>query len=113
MKLWLDAQLPPALARWIGEQFLIPASPVRELGLRDALDRAIFEAARQADAVVLTKDGDFARLLTALGPPPRIIWLRCGNTSNVRLREVLLVTLPRALALLESGECLIEITDPW
>jgi predicted nuclease of predicted toxin-antitoxin system len=35
MTLWLDAQLPPALARWIGEQpWGVDAVPVREIGLR-------------------------------------------------------------------------------
>ena len=113
MKLWLDAQLAPALARWIAEQFQVDASPVRDLGLRDALDPEIFEAARRADAVVLTKDGDFARLLDDRGPPPRVIWLRCGNTSNAWLRQLLAATLPRAMTLLESGESLVEISDPW
>lgn len=60
----------------------IPATPVRELGLRNARDRDIFFEARTADAVVITKDADFISLLRQLGPPPRVIWLRCGNTSN-------------------------------
>ena len=51
MKLWLDAQLSPRLARWIVEQFGIDASPIRDLGLRDARDREIFLAARQANAI--------------------------------------------------------------
>ena len=39
MTLWLDAQLPPALARWINEQpWGEDAVAVRELGLRDASD---------------------------------------------------------------------------
>ncbi|MFM9042410.1 MAG: hypothetical protein ACKOHJ_09300 [Vulcanococcus sp.] len=39
MKLWLDAQLPPSLAGWINRQGLdLEAIPVRELGLRDAID---------------------------------------------------------------------------
>ena len=40
MTLWLDAQLPPVLARWISEQpWGVDAVAVRELGLRDASDR--------------------------------------------------------------------------
>ena len=43
MTLWLDAQLPPALARWISEQpWGVDAVAVRELGLRDASDPEIF-----------------------------------------------------------------------
>jgi predicted nuclease of predicted toxin-antitoxin system len=112
MILWLDAPLSPRLARWMVEQFAVDAKPLRELGLRDARDREIFLAARLADAIVLTKDADFVRLLGELGPPPRVIWLRCGNTSEARLRDILLTMLPRAIALLEAGEPLVEIVNP-
>ena len=109
MKLWLDAQLSPRLARWIVDVFAIDTAPLRELGLRDARDREIFMAARQANATVITKDLDFVHLLRVHGPPPRVIWLRCGNTSEARLREILVATLPRVLMLLEDGEALVEI----
>jgi predicted nuclease of predicted toxin-antitoxin system len=33
MIIWLDAQLPPALAAWITATFTIPAQAVRDLGL--------------------------------------------------------------------------------
>ena len=74
-------------------------------------DREIFLAAREADAVVLTKDGDFVLLLEQLGPPPRVLWLTIGNTSNAHLREVLTRNLPTALELLRRGEPLVEIAD--
>jgi predicted nuclease of predicted toxin-antitoxin system len=60
--------------------------------------------------VILTKDADIVRLLEAKGPPPAIVWLTCGNTSNARLREVLAPRLTRALTLMEQGESLIEIS---
>jgi predicted nuclease of predicted toxin-antitoxin system len=70
----------------------------------------IYLAARGAGAVVLTKDGDFAQLQAHLGPPPKVIWLRCGNTSNARLREILVASFPQARLLLEGAESLVEIT---
>jgi len=111
--LWLDAQLSPALAHWITESLGIPAVAVCDLGLRDAIDRDIFAAARVATVTVLTKDSDFVYLLERLGPPPQIIWLTCGNTSNVHLRTILAVTLPRAMGQIGSGEPLVEISDHW
>ena len=111
VKLWLDAQLSPALAWWIAARFLLDVAPVRDLGLREARDHEIFQAARAADVIVITKDVDFVILLKKYGPPPRILWLRCGNTSNARLRALLLTALPRALALFEAGESLVEVTD--
>jgi predicted nuclease of predicted toxin-antitoxin system len=110
MKLWIDAQLSPVLAKWITEKFAnIEAVAVRDLGLRDAEDPVIFSSAREADVTVMTKDGDFLELQKRLGAPPRIIWVTCGNTSNARLKEILSINLQKAVELLESGEILVEI----
>jgi predicted nuclease of predicted toxin-antitoxin system len=57
----------------------------------------------------MTKDSDFVRLLEELGPPPQVVWLTCGNTSNARLKQIMVNALPRAIELLESGEPLVEI----
>ena len=110
MRLWLDAQLPPQLAAWINAQgWGIEAVAVREIGLRDASDPVIFQAARSAGAVVMTKDRDFIRLLDEQGPPPQVIWLRTGNSSNEALQITLKSTLGGALELLASGEPWVEI----
>lgn len=58
---------------------------------------------------MMTKDSDFVKLLEELGPPPQVIWLTCGNTSNARLKQILTKALPQAVILLESGEPLVEI----
>ena len=110
MIVWVDAQLSPAIAPWLAATFGIEAYSLRDLGLRDALDREIFMAARNAGAVVMTKDSDFAQLQGHLGTPPKVIWLRCGNTSNARLKEILAESFPRVRALLEGAETLVEIT---
>jgi predicted nuclease of predicted toxin-antitoxin system len=86
---WIDAHLAPALAPWLHASFGIEAVPLRSLGLRDAEDRVIFAAARNAGAVLMTKDADFVSLLVQLGPPPQVLWLTCGNTSNAKLRTIL------------------------
>lgn len=113
MTLWLDAQLSPRLARWIIEQFpSLTATPLRDLGLRDAEDAAIFQAARTANAVVLTKDRDFVDMLHRLGPPPKIIWLTCGNTSEAALQGLLTIHLPTAVQMLQSADDLVEISGP-
>ncbi len=112
MTIWIDAQLPPGIAKWIVEQFAVEAIPVRELGLRDAGDIEIFRAAREAGAVVLTKDADFPHLLSQHGPPPQVIWLTCGNTSNTRLQAILGHALAEALRLLAAGEIMVQISGP-
>ena len=53
MKFWIDAQLPPQLARWLTETFSVEAFSLRELGLRDAEDREIFEKAKAESVEIL------------------------------------------------------------
>lgn len=111
MILWVDAQISPAMAPWITEQFGIEAYSVKWLGYQDATDQEIFHAARAADAVVMTKDSDFTKLLDQHGPPPQVLWITLGNTSNARMKEALRRTFPRTIELLEAGEPLVEISD--
>lgn len=113
MILWLDAQLSPSLAVWLRMRFDLESIAIRELGLRDAEDHEIFAAARAAGVIVMTKDSDFGELLQRHGPPPQIVWLRSGNTSNARLKQLLSQALPAVLPMLESGEPLVEIGDAW
>jgi predicted nuclease of predicted toxin-antitoxin system len=107
--IWIDAQLSPYLAPWLKESFGLEAQAVRDLGLREADDREIHQSARAEKVIVMTKDSDFVVLLDELGPPPQILWITCGNTSNEFLKNVLQHTLPEALSLLKQGEPLVEI----
>ena len=84
---WLDAQLPPALAPWLTHTFGVEAYSAAYLGLRDAEDEVIFQAARQADAIIISKDSDFLERLVRLGPPPRLLYVTCGNTTKARLTD--------------------------
>lgn len=111
MKLWIDAQLSSHLAVWIRKTFAIDAYSLEYLKLDEAEDEDIFLAAREASAVVMTKDEDFVRLQKRLGTPPQMIWITCGNTSNEHLRVILQSTLENAMKFLESGEALVEIKD--
>lgn len=95
--LWLDAQLSPTLAEWIAKELSVPCVAVRDIGLRDAADAVIFNEAKQANAIVVTKDQDFIELLRRLGAPPKVIWLTCGNTSNEALKKILANNLSAAL----------------
>lgn len=110
MMLWLDAQLPPKLCEWLLAEAGIQALHIRDVALLGAEDAEIFDAARDANVVVMTKDRDFIELLHRRGPPPRVLWVRLGNTSNANLQKVLTATLDTAMDLLAHGEALVEIT---
>ncbi len=110
MTIWVDAHLSPTSATWITNTFEITALALRSIGLRDAEDFEIFEAAKAQGVIFMTKDSDFVDLVDRLGAPSQIIWLTCGNTSNARLQEILIATLPETLRLLQAGEPLVEIS---
>lgn len=111
-EIWIDAQLSPALAAWINRTYDdIKAQSVRAVGLRDAEDEEIFQAAREANIIMMSKDSDFLHLLDRHGPPPKVIWVTCGNTSNQRMRTILKQTLQPAVEMLERGETVVEIGD--
>ena len=107
MIIWLDAHLSPGIAVWITATFDITAYALRDIGLRDAEDSEIFEAAKAQEAIIITKDSDFIELANRFGAPPKIIGLTCGNTSNSRLKEILNAKLLEALTILRSGEVLV------
>ena len=75
--IWVDAQLPPAIAAWITDNHEVTAVAVRDIGLRDATDQEIFAACAVAQAetvIVMTKDRDFVDLVERSGAPPQVIW---------------------------------------
>ena len=100
--IWIDAQLSPSLAAWINRTFEgIAAQSIQALGLRDATDIEIFMRAKQQEAIIMTKDDDFLKLIEQHGPPPQIILITCGNSSNTRMREILTQFLAETLRLLK------------
>ncbi|MGI8568305.1 MAG: DUF5615 family PIN-like protein [Methylocella sp.] len=85
------------------------AEHVADIGLGGAKDQVIWEYAARVDAVIVSKDEDFAqRTFFGKGGPP-VVWITLPNT---RKRELLLwfePILPRIIEALERGERLIEI----
>jgi predicted nuclease of predicted toxin-antitoxin system len=111
LKVWVDAQLPPVLARWLGEVPGIDAAHTFTLGMIGASDSAIFDAARAANVVVVTKDADFVEMVGRLGPPPQVVWVTTGNVTNAALHHLVSAAWPRAVELLRAGEPLVELGD--
>ncbi len=108
MRFLVDAQLPPALAVWLREQGH-EAKAVREVGLREAGDGAIWAYALQTSAVILTKDEDFAVRSQQTSAGPAVVWLRVGNASNRALRAWLEPRLAGMVQLIGQGSRLVEV----
>jgi predicted nuclease of predicted toxin-antitoxin system len=48
-------------------------------GLATADDRTVWAYAATRGLAIVSKDADFVQLSAALGPPPKVVWLRVGN----------------------------------
>lgn len=104
----IDNQLPVALARWLKAQGQA-ADHVLDLDLGQSPDSLIWMRAAALDAVIVTKDEDFAQLTILRPELVKVVWLRIGNCRT----QVLLATFerlwPEIFRQLESGARLIEV----
>ncbi len=62
---------------------------VSDHGLDASDDESIWELARNGGFVIVTQDSDFAERVHLRGHPPKVIWLRCGNTSTKHVANLL------------------------
>ena len=69
---------------------LFPGSKqVREVGLEGKQDREVWNYAKSNGFTLVSFDSDFADLSLLFGFPPKVIWLRLGNSSTNRITAVL------------------------
>jgi predicted nuclease of predicted toxin-antitoxin system len=78
MKLLFDQNLSFKLCTQLAHEFP-DSNQVRLLALDAADDRTIWEHAKANGFTLVTQDSDFADMAALFGPPPKVIWLRCGN----------------------------------
>ena len=81
MKFIVDAQLPPALARFLtakGES----AIHVMDKQMMESSDSEIWDLALQEGLIIITKDEDFQMRASVSTHFPTIIWVRLGNSSK-------------------------------
>lgn len=88
MKLLLDENLSRRLVAALSDSFH-DSTHVAAVGLGAATDRDIWEFARRHDYVIMSKDSDFNDLAFVHGPPPKVIWLRLGNSSTANIARTL------------------------
>jgi predicted nuclease of predicted toxin-antitoxin system len=88
MKLLLDQNISFRITNKI--QDIFPGSKqVRDLGLENSKDSSLWNYAKDNDYCIVTFDGDFYDLGIIKGSPPKLIWLRIGNTSTQNIEKVL------------------------
>ncbi len=88
MKLLLNQNLSYRIVDKIDD--IYPDSKqVTQVGLENKSDLEIWKYARDNNFTVVTFDSDFYDLSLIRGIPPKIIWLRIGNTKTDNIVKVL------------------------
>ncbi|MFT3851380.1 MAG: DUF5615 family PIN-like protein [Ilumatobacteraceae bacterium] len=108
MRFLVDAQLPPALAQLLSTYGHV-AEHVGDIGPGDAADRDLWRYAIGHDAVIVTKDEDFADMVIASRTTPTVVRVRVGNTRRAALLAWFEPLIDQVVALLETGNRLIEL----
>jgi predicted nuclease of predicted toxin-antitoxin system len=62
---------------------------VRNVGLNEASDEAVWRYAVQQGFAIVTKDADFHQRSFLFGAPPKVVWVRCGNASTSAIEQLL------------------------
>ena len=108
MRFLVDTQLPATLGRWLRERGH-QTEHVLEIGLAQSKDTLIWRHAQEQDAVIITKDEDYAEWVRRGRPGPQVVWLRLGNSSTRALLVWLEPLLPRIVHELEQAGRLVEV----
>lgn len=88
MKLLFDQNLSFRLVKQLADLFP-DSTHVRLLGMAQRDDKIIWQFAKDNGFTFVTQDADFEWLSQIRGFPPKIIWLRCGNTATANVRRLL------------------------
>jgi len=81
VKLLFDQNISFRIISKIGINFP-EAKQVRQLGIENYSDIEIWKFAKENKFTIVTFDADFFDLSNFKGHPPKIIWLRFGNTKT-------------------------------
>jgi predicted nuclease of predicted toxin-antitoxin system len=89
VKLLLDENLSRRIVPFLQGTFPGSSQVVLE-GLERAEDGEVWQFARDHGFVIVTKDSDFHELSLLRGAPPKVVWLRAGNSSKAEVVRLLL-----------------------
>jgi predicted nuclease of predicted toxin-antitoxin system len=88
MKLLFDQNISYKLVTQLGDVY--PESKhVRQVGLGEGGDVAVWNYARDNDFVIVSKDEDFHQRSFLYGSPPKVVWLRLGNCTTQDIEDAL------------------------
>lgn len=79
---------------------------------RGATDREVWQYAQRNFLAIVSKDSDFAESSAKFGSPPKVIWLRIGNCTTMRVEFVLRYMVRRIEAFGREEESCLVLTFP-
>lgn len=77
---------------------------VKTLNLIDTPDAEIWLYAKENNYTVVTFDSDFIDLSVLKSSVPKVIWLKFGNASNLKVANKLLINQTAIKGFIEAGE---------
>ena len=110
MKLLFDHNLSHKLVRRLADLFS-DSTQTRLLGYSLSPDEVVWQHARDHGFVIVTLDKDFADLALMRGTPPKVIWLRCGNSTVTAVEQLLRANLA-AIERFERSQT-DEVLEVW
>lgn len=87
MKLLFDQNISFRIVNRISHLYS-EVQQVRALGLNNSSDKQIWGFAKRNGYSIVTFDADFFDISSLNGHPPKIIWLRIGNTSTENIAQI-------------------------
>ena len=88
MKFLIDNMLSPELARMLRNDYPGTGHVQEELYPK-AKDTTIWQYAAENGFTILSKDGEFVKLLADRGHPPKVVRLRIGNCTTEETAEAI------------------------
>jgi predicted nuclease of predicted toxin-antitoxin system len=85
------------------------AGHVLDLNLGQSPDNDVWRYAEMNEAVIVSKDEDFAQWVMSGRRGPKVVWLRVGNCTNAELEDWLLPVWPDVVSALDGGDRLVEV----
>ena len=110
MKLLLDQGLPRSTVKHLAVSAIF-AEHVGDLGMASASDESILNGARQRQAVLVTLDTDFHRILAACrAVSPSVVRIRIEGLKGEQLATILIQVVATATAELSAG-AVVSVTE--
>ena len=88
MRLLFDQNLSCRLVSMLSDCY--PGSEhVRDAGLANAGDDAVWAYAAEHGLTIVSKDSDFYQRSLVHGPPPKVVWVQVGNCTTSEIERIL------------------------